>query len=833
MAGHEADSASESGASGDWEQLASPRNGSHSVDGEAHEDGAGGKKGGKKDLSHVACRFYRVGACTAGANCPFSHSAREPGQTKPPCKWFQKGSCKFGHKCANAHIMPGDPPSMDWKNKKAAKVAQQAEASSTVTGQVPLSPGTATQSMASSPPANGKASTSPQSKQQQPTSGLSSMFGRNGAASVNNVHQSNPRLASVAAENAVAAIGMSPVGLPLPVDMALPTGTASSTATGTESSSSTKPKPFSYASIVGAGNPANAVPASSPNSSKGVIPPQAGSVKASATLRSPSVAHATLPLTSPSAPSAWGINPASPSFVPRGGPLTSQSATSSTIGLSSSVPSAMNMDKLEKHLPSVSSHGMHPQSPQQAFAPSSFQRTPHHHSPLAPPSLQYSHSQSNSIPTRSFLAHGPPSSFSPSISTTAAGQHHRTAIGSPGTSAFGTSPFGNNAIFLSTSHEEDAGSFMARASRAPGVGRGISPARPGFDSQPSKGSLEARMSFSSRIVHGSSALEDDDEDGTEDDNVLEEELVPSSLKHLLTPDEKARRDSRSGAAKSGFFNPFNDTEDDNDDYDQEVAAELRLRYSQSVPATATATSQFNRAPGSPPTFVGYGSPLSSGLLRLGDSSELAGFSNGGPSSNLARHLLTGGTPQGHHVERGFMTTDPANSTSTGNARIGGAGGPIPAFGSSLPQGMAVGLSHLHMIPAGSEHTGYTPPTSFVQSPSARGHLSGTLANASNPGLSSNSPYLAPGAVSRPAPGSSYGIKLPSLLQQQPGAGTRRVSSNHYETAQVHVGSPLARMEIHGHIGSGRDAGSHKQQPEILGHPSSDAEDEDLTFDMDV
>ena len=25
-----------------------------------------------------------------------------------------RSSCKFGHKCANAHILPGQPPSMDW-----------------------------------------------------------------------------------------------------------------------------------------------------------------------------------------------------------------------------------------------------------------------------------------------------------------------------------------------------------------------------------------------------------------------------------------------------------------------------------------------------------------------------------------------------------------------------------------------------------------------------------------------------------------------------------------------------------------------------------------------
>lgn len=362
---------------------------------------------------------------------------------------------------------------------------------------------------------------------------------------------------------------------------------------------------------------------------------------------------------------------------------------------------------------------------------------------------------------------------------------------------------------------------MARANRAPGVGRGISPARPGF---------EAR-SFSARSKHGSSALADDDEDGTQDDNVLEEELVPSSLKHLLTPDEKARRDSRSGA-KSGFFNPFDDAGDeDDDDFDQEVAAELRLRYSQSVPApAASALSQFNRAPGSPPTFVGH-SPFASGLVRpIGDS--ISGSNSASSSSNLAKHLLTGGPAQGHRVERGFTMADQGGSDATGNSRSGGS--QLSTLGSSLPQGMAAGLSRLHMIPAGSEHTGYTPPTSFVQSPSARSHLAaGTQHTSSSPTLQSSNSYLAPGNLGRPAPGSSYGIKLPSLLHQQhPGVGSRKISSNHYEAAQVHVGSPLARTEIHGHIGSGRES-VQRHHPEAHGQHGSEGDEDDLVFDMDV
>lgn len=79
-----------------------------------------------KDLSHVPCKFFKVGSCTAGPSCPFSHAVLEPGQTKEICTWFVKGNCKFGHKCALAHILPGQSMSMDRKNKKAAQLAAQA-----------------------------------------------------------------------------------------------------------------------------------------------------------------------------------------------------------------------------------------------------------------------------------------------------------------------------------------------------------------------------------------------------------------------------------------------------------------------------------------------------------------------------------------------------------------------------------------------------------------------------------------------------------------------------------------------------------------------------------
>ncbi|KIY48778.1 hypothetical protein FISHEDRAFT_58688 [Fistulina hepatica ATCC 64428] len=84
------------------------------------------KKTKAKDLSHVPCKFFKVGGCTAGSSCPFSHNLPEPGGQKDVCAWFVKGNCKFGHKCALAHVLPGQSMSMDRKNKKAAQAQAQA-----------------------------------------------------------------------------------------------------------------------------------------------------------------------------------------------------------------------------------------------------------------------------------------------------------------------------------------------------------------------------------------------------------------------------------------------------------------------------------------------------------------------------------------------------------------------------------------------------------------------------------------------------------------------------------------------------------------------------------
>ncbi|GAA5838938.1 hypothetical protein JCM11251_003742 [Rhodosporidiobolus azoricus] len=118
--------------------------------GGAAQDAAQAKKGGKaKDLSHVPCKFFKANSCTAGKACPFSHDLTAPGTNKPVCQWFAKGNCKFGHKCALAHVLPGQPLSFDRKNKRAAQQAlREAQANgqdggfvtaTNVTAQAPLS----------------------------------------------------------------------------------------------------------------------------------------------------------------------------------------------------------------------------------------------------------------------------------------------------------------------------------------------------------------------------------------------------------------------------------------------------------------------------------------------------------------------------------------------------------------------------------------------------------------------------------------------------------------------------------------------------------------------
>ncbi|OCF43333.1 cleavage and polyadenylation specificity factor subunit 4 [Kwoniella heveanensis CBS 569] len=96
-------------------------------------------KADKANLSHVPCRFFKAGACTAGDSCPFSHAAPDAAK-REVCQWFLKGNCKFGHKCALAHVRPGEPMSMDRKNKKAAQLEARERSDSVGASNAPPAP---------------------------------------------------------------------------------------------------------------------------------------------------------------------------------------------------------------------------------------------------------------------------------------------------------------------------------------------------------------------------------------------------------------------------------------------------------------------------------------------------------------------------------------------------------------------------------------------------------------------------------------------------------------------------------------------------------------------
>lgn len=68
-------------------------------------------------MSHVPCKFFKQGTCTAGANCTFSHSS-DLSSESAVCKYFVKGNCKFGTKCALLHTMSPFGTSGSSSNKR-------------------------------------------------------------------------------------------------------------------------------------------------------------------------------------------------------------------------------------------------------------------------------------------------------------------------------------------------------------------------------------------------------------------------------------------------------------------------------------------------------------------------------------------------------------------------------------------------------------------------------------------------------------------------------------------------------------------------------------------
>ena len=758
---------------------------------------------------------------------------------------------------------------LDRKNKKAAKAVAQAEAAagagagsqgSLVQGE-PHSPafaGDSPQLPHSATFASSSASSSNPNGTFAPPSGLSNMFGRPPTGSqfaeshIGDYH-------SQGNEYEGTAIGMSPVGLGLPSELRSQEGQTQGLDMAVKPA---PPKPLSYASAAAA-KVAAANNAKSSNASPTFTASNQENLVSSPRQQQQQSQNGRPPMQSPRFAQQQQNHNVSPTSLAVSQPSLSAAR------LSTSVPSAFPFEPPA----SATTHLAH--SPRTPSALSSAMYAPAHHSPLFAPALQHhSHSYNTALPgsasgrslnsptlsARNLGLASPPIQghhSQPPPGAVAAGAQ-RAASGS---NVFGTSPFGNNAIFLSSSHEDEKGGFLARNARS--VSAKAPPAA---------------------LRRGSSALTDDDGAEGEEDNVLQEELVPSSLKHLLTPDERARKDSRSGGT-SGFFNPF-DGDDDEDPAaagigidDEDELDSLHQKYSQSVPAanpflkkTVTAAT-YNKAPGSPPTFLStyFSPPTQAGIGQVHPSSP--------NTSHLANHLLStnngssGGMQAQPKIERGFYSSSyvptsaglaggrpqvhsqasssaigPPNGNSSGNGLANRPKLSNIALGTSLPQGLAAGLSRLHLIPAGTERTGYTPTGTPVSSHQTSGITTATAGGTPSGSLLSSFPAsppsvngLNPKASAFGGPGTSRptsSFKLPTLGSLGGGGGGAG-------TALPHVGSPLARGEMHSYIGgsgsstSRNTAQQHQQEgakesgQQKINDGSNRDEDEDLVFDMDV
>ena len=647
------------------------------------------------------------------------------------------------------------------------------------------------------------------------------MFSRNGVGAPISHFQHQQQVMENAyhpaahAEQAITGIVMSPMGLPIPSDLPLPATSSSissrlpnpTSLAESRNTTDSASKPLSYASAAGAVTPLSPSPSASPGRSKLTSPPMTPSVLSGPSSPDPGAPFAKL---------SAGTNGTHVATLRTASSLSPATA-SNAARLSASVPSAFPMEGVH----ASSFYDLH--SPVHHLA-----HQPHHHSPLAP-SMQHSQSHTFANPSRSLLSHthalGSPSAIGlGSVPNIGLGMppNHRSASGS---GIFGTSPFGKNAIFLSSSHEDDKDTYISRASRTPEGGREMSPI--GFEREGlRRGSFDGRALQSGPPSNHNDSAIGEEVDG--ESNIMEELLVPSSLNHLLTPDEKARRSSRSGA--NGLFSPFDDTEDQEDERDLQ-------RYSRSVPAPALYQNAptFQKAPGSPPVSARYtnGSLHPNTVFNDGVGPHLA---TGNTTSNLAKHLLAGqNAPHSHpypphshsppRIERGFYSSTSSSPAPHSNMASGAAGGnsnPVLGgmSGSSLPQGLAAGLSRLHLIPAGAERTGYTPQGSFVSSPPPGITSTPSGSHHLSPADNTNKSNLA----------SSYSMKLPSL------ASARKVSGNHQGEAGIpgHIGSPLARNGLPSYTGLASQ-GHRAQNPEKsnTSTPPHEREDEELLFDMDV
>lgn len=370
-----------------------------------------------------------------------------------------------------------------------------------------------------------------------------------------------------------------------------------------------------------------------------------------------------------------------------------------------------------------------------------------------------------------------------------------TSGGGNANAIFGTSPFsgGSRALFMPSSYDSNEDAFP----RSPPSRNGLEDMRRSQSTGwPRVGGGEGDLAL------GLDGL-DDDEGDDDGQGFYEEGFLPSSLNDLLTPEEQRRRASKMGLSSSlGGFDPFAGA--------KSVPAEMMLArgrpalvssasaaaapgawgsLSASVEGTNPQAREYTPSPYSPPA------PASRSLLSVGISAASSSPSyttvSSSPSSASTSTLLTQSShllPRAPNSTGIYSSSFDARSllhqhaspsgTSHFNTSHGAASHPLPlAAPSSLPGGLAAGLSQLHLVPA--IHSGDTPPTnasSHLSSParggvwSAGGESPRTFAAAAAAGAARGAPAVRRMSSHQPPPPAAVGAGSGMASPLKQGAG---------------------------------------------------------------
>lgn len=331
-------------------------------------------------------------------------------------------------------------------------------------------------------------------------------------------------------------------------------------------------------------------------------------------------------------------------------------------------------------------------------------------------------------------------------------QHLQSGVGMMGTSpsntaatpnVFGTSPF-SSALFMPSSYDsvsDNGGGFLSK-SPPPRLGNDFMPASHssagggfgvGVRRGSSTGPRNPWSAASNDDDHSSAgglsaaALGDDDSALAADDNddFDESSFLPSSLNDLLTPDELEKRKARVARL----------LESNSQSVPNDVSLALSPPAAQARLGLRSAMDEGDGNAAVAPPRLSNGWPSAPAATQDMSSNSGTASSMAGGNSSVLPSLLS--------ISRSYANVASNSAAAEQDSRNaclsphGGAAANALMGPSSLPGGLAAGLSRLHLEPA--RHSGETPPGA---SPSSS--LAHNLLLSRSPGHSSHQPsHLAP------------------------------------------------------------------------------------------